>query len=145
MISIRTEFSGTTDDEIRFSTEEFVIRDEQGFLQFIDRVPKTVMDFVPNPPPSNDPLLQRPTIDFDKHMVLIIISHEPNCFIELDIVDIELTPKVMRVLCRYSDPSPVVQKVINYGDYCAAVVPRFDGDVVFVRIPGQHRETHGVT
>jgi hypothetical protein len=90
------------------------------------------MDFVPSPPPSNDPLLERPKIDFDKLMVLVIISHEPNCFIDLDIVAIELTSKAMEVLCHYSVPGQVVPKVISYGAYCAVVTRRFDGEVVFV-------------
>jgi hypothetical protein len=38
----------------------------------------------------------------------------------------------MLVHCRYSEPGPVVQKVISYGTYLAAVVDRFDGDVHFV-------------
>src|SRR2546428_14047792 len=71
------------DDLIRFHKQEFVIREEQSFLRFIDRIPTKVMAFVPSPPPSNDPLLKRPKIDFGKYMVLVIISHEPNCLIEI--------------------------------------------------------------
>jgi hypothetical protein len=123
------------DDLIRFNKEECVIRDEQTFHRFIAYIPDKVMDFVPSPPPSNDPLLQRPKIDFDKYMVLVIISHEPNCFIDLDIVGIELTSKAMKVLCRYSDPGPVVPKAISYGAYCAVVTRRFDGDIVFAPYP----------
>jgi hypothetical protein len=37
----------------------------------------------------------------------------------------------MRVLCHYSEPGPVVQKIISYGSYCAVVVRRFDADIVF--------------
>jgi hypothetical protein len=65
-------------------------------------------------------------------MVLVIISHEPNCFIDLDIGGVELTSDAMHVLCRYSGPGPVAQKIISYGTYCAVVVRRFDGEVVFV-------------
>ena len=119
-------------DLIRFNKEECVIRDEQSFHRFIARIPEKVMDFVPSPPPSNDPLLQRPKIDFDKHMVLVIISHEPNCFIDLDIVGIEPTSKAMEVHCHYSEPGPVMQKAISYGAYCAVVTHRFDAEVVFV-------------
>ena len=86
------------DDLISFHREEGVIRNEQNFHRFIARIPEKIMDFVPSPPPSKDPLLQRPNIDFDKHMVLVIISHEPNCFIDLDIVRIELTSEAMEVL-----------------------------------------------
>ena len=120
------------DHLIRFNKEECVIRDEQSFHRFIARIPDKIMDFVPSPPASNDPLLQRPKIDFDKHMVLVIISHEPNCFIDLDIVGIELTSKAMNVRCRYSEPGPAVPKVISYGAYCAVVTRRFDGEFVFV-------------
>jgi len=119
-------------DLIRLNKEECVIRDEHSFHRFIARIPDKVMDFVKSPPPSNDPLLQRPKIDFDKHMVLVIISHEPNCFIDLDIVGIELTSKAMNVRCRYSEPGPAVPKVISYGAYCAVVTRRFDGEFVFV-------------
>ena len=121
------------DDRDRFTTEEFVIRDEGSFLRFLDRIPEKVMDCVPGPGPSEDPLLQRPDIDFENHMVLVIISHEPNCFIELEIIGVEVTSKAMRVLCRYSEPGPVVPKIITYGTYCAVVVRRFDGEVVFAQ------------
>jgi len=123
------------DDLIRFHKEECVIRDEQSFHRFIARIPDKVMDFVPSPPPSDDPLLQRPKIDFGKHMVLVIISHEPNCFIDLDIVGIELTSKAMEVRWHYSGPGPAVPKAISYGSYCAVVTRRFDGEVVFVQYP----------
>jgi hypothetical protein len=121
------------DDRDRFTTEEFVIRDEGSFLRFLDRIPEKVMDCVPCPRPSDDPLLQRPDIDFENHMVLVIISHDPNCFIELEIIGVEVTSKAMRVLCRYSEPGPVVPKIITYGTYCAVVVRRFDGEVVFAQ------------
>jgi|SRR5215469_15965340 len=130
-----------SDDLIRFNKEECVIRDEYSFHRFIARIPDKVMDFVKSPPLSNDPLLQRPKIDFDKQMVLVIISQEPNCFIDLDIVGIKLTSKAMTVHCRYSEPGPVVQKAISYGAYCAVVTRRFDGEVVFVPCPEKSRWT----
>jgi len=118
-------------DEIRFTNRELVIRDEESYLRFISCIPKYVMEFVPSPRPSNDPLLQIPRIDFTEQMMLAIISHEPNCLIDLDIISVDLTPKAMRVFCRYSDPGRVVQKIISVGTYCAVVVCRFDGEVIF--------------
>ena len=58
-------------DELRFTRKELVIRDERSFLDFISSVPTKVMEFLPNPRPSEDPLLKRPQIDFDHHMVLV--------------------------------------------------------------------------
>ena len=89
--------------------------------------------FMPSPPPSKDPLLRHPKIDFQNHMVLVIVSHEPNCFIDLEIVGVRLEGKVMQVLCRYGEPGQIVQKAISYGSYCAVVVNRFAGDVVFIQ------------
>lgn len=122
-----------TDDRVRYTTEECVIRDTGSLARFIDRVPKTKMQHVRHPEPSDDPILQRPEIDFENHMVLAIVSHEPNRFVELDIEGIELMSGTMRVHCHYSEPGPVQQKIIQYGCYCAVVVCRFDGDVVFTR------------
>jgi hypothetical protein len=91
------------------------------------------MDFVPSPGPSNDPLLKRPAIDFNSHMVLAITSQYPNRFIDSEIVEVERTSTALRVLCRFSEPGPVVQMIIGYGTYCAVVVGRFDGEVVFAQ------------
>lgn len=88
---------------------------------------------MPSPPPSKDALLRHPKIDFQHQMVLVIVAHEPNCFIDLEIVGVKLEGKAMQVLCRYGEPGPIVQKVIRHGAYCAVVVNRFDGDVVFMR------------
>ena len=123
------------DDTIRFTKEEYVIRDEQEFFSFIARIPKTVAVFMPSPPPSKDLLLRHPKIDVQNHMVLVIVSHEPNCFIDLEIVGVKLEGKAMQVLCRYGELGPIVQKVISHGAYCAVVVDRFDGDVVFIWNP----------
>ena len=120
------------DDLIRFNKERCVIRDQQSFHRFFARIPDKVFD---SHSPSDDSLLQCPKIDFDRHMVLAIISHEPNCFIDLDIVGIELTSKAMEVFCHYSEPGQGVAKVISYGGYCAVVTRRFDGEVIFVPCP----------
>ena len=66
-------------------------------------------------------------------MVLAIVSHEPNRFVELDIEGVELMSGIMRVLCRYFEPGAVRQKIVSYGRYCAVIVPRFDDEVVFTR------------
>jgi hypothetical protein len=51
----------------------------------------------------------------------------------MEIVGVKLEGKAMQVLCRYGEPGPIVQKVISHGAYCAVVVNRFAGDVVFIR------------
>jgi hypothetical protein len=120
------------DDRVRYTTEEYVIRDKGSLDHFIDRVPQKKVQHVRDPEPSNDPILQRLEIDFENHMVLAIVSHEPNRFVGLDIEGVELMSGTMRVLCHH-ELGPVVSKIISYGCYCAVVVNRFDGEVAFIR------------
>jgi len=121
-----------TDDHDRCTTAASVIRDKSGLDAFIDRVPKNEMQNVPHPEPNDDPILRCPDVGFEKHMLLAIVSHDPNRFVELDIERVELMSGTMRVLCDVH-PRPVQQKILSYGCYCAAIVDRFDGDVVFER------------
>ena len=123
------------DDATRVAKEEYVIRDEENLFSFIARIPKTAAVSMPSPPPSKDALLRHPKIDFQNRMVLVIVAHEPNCFIDLEIVGVKLEGTSMQVLCRYGEPGRIVQKVICHGTYCAVVVNRFDGNVVFMRNP----------
>ena len=122
-----------TDDRVRYTTAESVLRDKGSLDDFIDRVPRTKMQHVPRPEPNDDPILERPEIDFGNQMLLAIISHEPNRFVDLDIERVELMSGTMRVFCHYSEPGPVRQKIVSYGCYCAVIVRRFDGEVVFTR------------
>ena len=118
--------------EYELAKEEYVIRGEEEFFSFIARIPKKEAISEPSPPPSKDPLLRHPKIDFENHMVLVIVAQEPNCFIDLEIAGVELEGKAMKVICRYGEPGAIKQKVISHGAYCAVVVKRFDGDVVFM-------------
>ncbi len=120
-------------NHVSFTKAEFVIRDKSSLDRFIDRVPEGEMQFTSHSEsaePSDDPILHRPCIDFEKHMLLAIVSHEPNRFVELDIEGVELMSGTMQVLCRFQ-PGPVQAKVISYGYYCAIIVDKTNGDVVF--------------
>jgi hypothetical protein len=132
MASLFNHIRPGADDRDRYTTAVSVIRDQSGLDAFIDRVPKTKMQCVPHPEPSDDPILERPDVDFEKHMLVAIVSHDPNRFVEVDIKRVELMPGTMRVRCGVQ-PRPVQQKVISYGCYCAVILDRFDGDVVFAR------------
>lgn len=121
-----------TDDRDRYTVTGSAIRDKSSLDAFIDRVPKTQMQHVPQPAPNDDPILQRPDVDFEKHMLLAVVSHDPNRFVEVDIARVELMSGTLRVLCDFH-PQPVEQKIISYGSYCAVIVNRFDGDVVLAR------------
>ena len=115
-------------DRCRF--EHHVIRDSESFSSFVDRIPKTVG----NRRPNDDELLRCPDIDFEQHMVLAITSHDANRFIDVEIQGVEQSPEMLRVLCHCSEPGPLTQKVISFGQYCAVVVRRIEGEVVFVNL-----------
>lgn len=117
-------------------TKELVIRDEGNFHRFVDDIPKKVMDFVPDPPPSTDPLLMRPPIDFESHMLLVIVVHRHHRFVDLEIERLELTSRSMKIYWRSDEPvsgQKIINKVISYGTYYAFVVNRFDGEIEFIR------------
>ena len=113
-------------------TTERVIRDEESFHRFADAIPKKEMDFVPDPPPSTDPLLRRPTIDFESLMMLVVIAHDPNRVVDVEIERLELRSGSMKVHWRFDEPR-FAQKNISYGTCHAVLVNRFDGEVVFMR------------
>lgn len=110
---------------------EHVIRDSASFDRFIDQVPTRKMQHVRHPEPNDDPILQRPQVDFENHMVLAVVTHDANRFVGVDIVGVEMASETTRVFCHFAEPEPPCQKIISYGYYCAAVVPRYDGKVVF--------------
>ena len=127
----RRDLQGLFASRTDFWTDKFVIRDRQSFLRFIDHIPEREMVFGRCSPASKDPLLQRPEIDFAKQMILAVVTHEPNRFIDSEIVAVEPSSTELRVVCRYSELGRVVAKVISYGKYSAAIVGRFDGEVTF--------------
>jgi hypothetical protein len=115
-------------------TKELVIRDEESFHRFVDEIPTKVMDCVPDPPPSTDPLLSRPPIDFQSHMLLVIIAEAAaRLVVDLEIERLELTSRSMKVYWRCGEPVLGPNKILGYGNYHAVVVNRFDGDVEFTR------------
>lgn len=120
-------------DAIRFIGEEYVIRNEAEFASFISLIPKTEARFEPSPPPSQDALLRHPKIDFKERMLLVIVAHEPNCFVEVEIIEVKYIGETMHVLCHYGQPGQIAHKVISHGTYCAVLVNRFDGDVLFAQ------------
>lgn len=144
VVSILDTFTGmydfgfspeSADFGFTLSPEPLVIRDRESFLRFIDGIPQKEMTPVAPAPPNADPLLQRPQLDFEKRMLLVIFSHDPTRFIDLKIVGIELTQEKMKVFTHYIIPHPdeIVQKIVSYGFYHAALVDRFEGEIVFFK------------
>ena len=115
------------------STAPLVIKNKEDYEIFIAMIPEYKMTPITPAPPSDDPLLKKPHIDFDNHMMLVIFSHDTNMFISLKIEKVEIIGKKMIVTTWYEDPDPnaMVAKIIDYGFYYAVVVEAFDGEIVF--------------
>jgi hypothetical protein len=96
-------------------------------------IPETEMTPISPAPPSDDPLLQKPEIDFEKQMILVIFSHDVNQFISLKIKKVEIINEKMIVTTWYetSNPDAIVSKIVDYGFYYAVVLNTFDGEIVF--------------
>lgn len=115
------------------STAPLVIKNKEDYERFIVMIPEYKMTRITPAPPSDDPLLKKPPVDFTNHMMLVIFSHDWDMFISLKIEKVEISGGKMIVTTWYEKPNPeaIVAKIIDYGFYYAVVVNRFDGEIVF--------------
>jgi hypothetical protein len=103
--------------------DTFVIRDDDAWQIFLDRIPRERVQMKQPAPPSDDPLLARPPVDFTRDMVVVVILGDT-----LDRPGIErvvLEGDVLHV--TYVLPAPGRgARPLGIGSYAAAVVPRHD-------------------
>lgn len=108
-----------------------VLRDQASYEAFIKRIPTKRVTKRRPAPPSDDPLLKRPAVDFGKQMVIVF-----------DRDDMYVGPQIVRVVAKGSgavvkvvlpDPgkSAMMARVMDVGTYHAVVVPKVSGEVSF--------------
>jgi hypothetical protein len=111
--------------------EALLIRDRSAFEAFVDRIPEHKLQKRQPAPPSDDPLLERPTIDFDRHSIVVLVRGDtPWGTIEVR----SLQREGDRLLVRSEHPplpehGPMAQPM-GIGTYIALVVDRFDGPLL---------------
>lgn len=50
-----------------------MLRTQQDFDAFVQRVPRTQVSMTNPPPRNDDPILQHPSVDFSKNMVVVVL------------------------------------------------------------------------
>jgi hypothetical protein len=107
-----------------------VIRDAASFEQLVRMIPVTQITKRRPSPPSDDPLLERPDIDWSKHMMVVVFRANT----------MYVPPKLERprqqngkLVLELSHPplgdTANAAAMMGIGTYCAIVIDRFDGDV----------------
>jgi plasmid stabilization system protein ParE len=111
-----------------------VIRDANEYGAFIGRIPTREISMTNPSPPSDDPLLKKPPIDFQKHIMVAVIRAE-SMYLPPDIASVAVADGklVVEFVVRELGDYRNLNQAGGIGTYCAAVVPRHDGAVKFVR------------
>jgi hypothetical protein len=116
---------------------ETIIQTQAQYEAFVGKIPKQTISKTNPSPPSKDPLLKKPPIDFGKHMMLVAVRPD----------SMYVTPKLESVvadkdalLVHILDPDLGETRFLNQmqgiGTYLAVVVPKHKGPIQFLRKKG---------
>ena len=117
---------------------EMIIKTEADYEAFRRKIPKRTISKTNPAPPSKDPLLKKPPIDFDKHMMLVAIRSD----------SMYVTPQFESavagkdgLLVHILDPDLGETRFLNQmqgiGTYLAVLVPKHKGPIQFLRKKGK--------
>ena len=116
---------------------EMIIKTQAQYEAFVGKIPKRTISKTNPSPPSKDPLLKKPPIDFSKHMMLVAVRAN----------SMYVTPKLESVvvgkdtlLVHILDPDLGETRFLNQmqgiGTYLAVVVRKHKGPIQFLRKKG---------
>jgi len=137
------EFSGLVNGGVRFKNgktiqppnETIVIRDNEKYNNFIERIPTKEISMKNPAKPSNDPLLKKPHIDFKNNMMLVCIRHD-GIYGEIKLLDIKFYATPVEVSVNFlpltEESKMWAQPISGIGKYMAFVVKRTDKEIRFV-------------
>ncbi|MEL6182565.1 MAG: hypothetical protein AAFS10_26650 [Myxococcota bacterium] len=109
-----------------------VIRDEAGYRSFIQRIPTRVISKTADPPPSNDPLLAKPTIDWSQHMMVVALRSDILDSSDMTLARVSQTDSILtlRVTVPPAGQRAMMAMPESMGAYMAVVIDRFEGQVI---------------
>jgi hypothetical protein len=106
------------------------IRSQAEYDAFVDSIPKTRVQMKQPAPPSSDPLLLKPPVDFAQHALVVIWSH--NIHIDAKIVGTERDGDDLVVHTAFDAPTRDVEMMARpygVGQYHAVEVDTFPGEL----------------
>ncbi len=104
-----------------------VIRDQKGLDAFISRIPPEQITPTRPAPPSDDPLLAHPRIDFGKSMVLV--AYSGSMLTSVEILEIRAEGNSTRVSVKREPVKEMSSVPLGVGRYHCVVVDRREGPV----------------
>lgn len=112
-----------------------VIRDQAGYQAFVDSIPELVIQMKQPSPPSDDPLLTRPDIDFGANMLLV--ATRSDMYNGPIIAEIIATGDDLAVKVTLPGKGDLrMASRADVGTYHAVVIPAVPGEVKFDFVPG---------
>ena len=123
--------------EVKGPTEH-IIRTEAEFEAFLRKIPKRTISKTNPSPPSKDPLLKKPPIDFGKHMMLVAIRPD-SMYVTPQIESAVASEDGLLVHILDSDlgETRFLNQMQGIGTYVAVVVPKHKGSIQFLRKKGK--------
>lgn len=106
-----------------------VLRTQQDYDDFVTRVPTVVLQKRQPAPASEDPLLQRPAVDFEQNFLLAIWSH--NVHVDAKVLNAQRSGADLEVDLAFGAPSnyQAYAAPYGYGQYHLVAVPIFSGEL----------------
>jgi hypothetical protein len=107
--------------------ESLIIRDEAAYQALIERIPRYQIGKSEPVPPSKDPLLRRPPLDFTREMLLVAIRGD-SMYVPPRIENIESSAQTLRISVSYPPLGDAAYHAqpLEIGSYSAWRVPRND-------------------
>lgn len=109
------------------------IRTQAEYERFISYIPTRQLTKKQPAPPSQDPLLAKPRIDFSQHMLLVMFRDD-SIVGPINLCGLSYTPTHLKIrvqLPPLGDKELGMARPTDVGSYLAVLVPRFDGEVLF--------------
>jgi hypothetical protein len=108
-----------------------VIRDQAAYDALIKRIPKKRVTKKRPAPPSSDPLLKQPVIDFEKKMLVVVTRDDMYVGPAIKRIRKGAGGVIVEVALPDAGNSKMMARVIGVGTYHAVVVPKAGGKAVF--------------
>jgi hypothetical protein len=117
---------------------ERIIKTQAEYDGFVAKIPKRTISKTNPSPPSKDPLLKKPPIDFGKHMMLVAIRSE-SMYVTSRFESLVSTKNslIVHVLDPDLGETIFLNQMEGIGTYRAVVVPKHEGTVKFLRKKGK--------
>ena len=123
--------------ELKGPTER-IIRTQADYESFVGKIPKRTISKTNPSPPSNDPLLKKPPVDFEKHMMLVAVrANSMYVTPKLESIAVEKGTMFVHVLDPDLGDTRFLNQMQGIGTYLALVVPKHAGPIKFLRKKGK--------